>query len=689
MKPSLTSSEQYVTPLNSPTIAAYADNGVPATSIAASGTVPGADAAGEQACRQSWDRIRKLDAGFWLTLPLAGASAGQDLLTPDDMSDATVPYAAIALEANRSLDQGVRRNTPLALLLLAAVALDRFDDSFDDKQAALTLARTALDLSGRAGSLHDSFLQALHAALFLPCADGLRDAAAVLTGISQSEAPPQTALLYLAGAGLAAGMPLPELSRHLDSGPRAASADDATAVELAARTALLRCLLHRQTDVNSLDTGAAPDAGQEARFGYWLTQLLTAWYAGNHAAALQAVDKASELIGPLTPVADRLSYHLFAALSLAHAENATATVKARRHSAALHKWAAHCPASASAIAALASAAINRRASEKLDALRGFELAAATAFRQGQHWVASLAWEQAVILAHECGLGSASQHYSQQALAACRQWGAAGRLDTLQRAWSESGGAESSARQADHERSLWTGTGGELGLSIAHEVNQPLAAIMLHAAAARKWLRRAQPDLERALASLTLISTAGRNAGEIVRSVQRLAAREENEVSTVAVDQTITEALQLLHRPVRKHGVEIVLALGLGDATIEANRVQLQQVVVNLLVNAVEALSASSVSPRRIRLESRRYNEHEIEIAVADNGPGIAPENRERVFGSLYSTKPNSTGMGLSISMAIVRAHGGQIELEPCEPHGACFRFRLPVRALASASIRGN
>jgi len=375
---------------------------------------------------------------------------------------------------------------------------------------------------------------------------------------------------------------------------------------------------------------------------------------------------------------------------------------------------------------LAAAVRARHAGRHLDALAGFESAGTGAGRDGRHWSAALAWEQAALLADQNGLGAATRHYRHLALASYGHADAGGRVAALRRAWGEDSAAiadgtaadatvadgtvasstvatSTATEQAERERILRAGSIGEIGLSIAHEVNQPLAAISLHAAAARKWLRRPQPDIERALASLLLISAAGRHAGDIVRSVQRLAARQDTEVGNVPVDQTIADTLQLLQRPLRKHGIEIDLDLGLGECIIQANRVQLQQVVTNLLVNAIEALSGSrahtaghdapgdpaagdpaagdpAAEARRIHVQSRRVGSGEVEISVADNGPGIAQQHRDRVFGSLFSTKPNSTGMGLSISLAIVRAHGGHIGYEPGEPHGACFRFRLPVHA---------
>jgi signal transduction histidine kinase len=386
----------------------------------------------------------------------------------------------------------------------------------------------------------------------------------------------------------------------------------------------------------------------------------------------------SAMHAPFSANADCLRVHVFAALALSHGgDTAQLNTQLEGHGAALRSLAAKGTAGAGACAVFVEALRERLGGNPLAALRGFEGAAAGADGYGvdYRWLAVAAWEQAALLAGECGLAAAAAHYRR--LAAAGAGSGAG-----------TGPDAEAGQQAERERILRAGSIGELGLSIAHEVNQPLAAISLHAAAARKWLRRPAPDIERALSSLLLISAAGRQAGDIVRSVQRLAARQDSEMGKVPVDQTIAETLQLLQRPLRKHGIEVDLALGLGECIIHANRVQLQQVVTNLLVNAIEAMAAGGKDPdragaseaaRRIRVQTRHYNGDEVEISVADNGPGIAIQHRERVFGSLFSTKPNSTGMGLSISLAIVRAHGGHIAYEPGQPHGACFRFRLPVR----------
>jgi hypothetical protein len=408
------------------------------------------------------------------------------------------------------------------------------------------------------------------------------------------------------------------------------------------------------------------------------------------ALARQAAGRAALLAKPLTPGADLACYHLFAALAAARAPAPDAL---RRHCTALNALAGRCR-TAAAMAELAGALAEQRAGDALAALQGFERAAASATHRKQHWLASLAAEQAALQAAEAGLATAVRHYRRQALESCLDGDARARAEALCRAWGETmpapsapapGPAPAPAKPAAAARSPGADCI-ELGVSIAHEINQPLAAIALHAAAARKWLRREQPDVERALASLALIGTAGRQAGDIVRSVRRLAARQDSEFERVEVDAALADTLMVLERPLRRHGIVLDTALGLGGCAINANRAQVQQVATNLVLNAIEALAGAGPrsGERRIQVSSYRYNEDMVEIAVADNGPGVDPANRARIFEQLYSTKPGNTGMGLAISLAIARAHGGTLALEDCAPHGACFRLRLPLRPPLSA-----
>jgi signal transduction histidine kinase len=301
--------------------------------------------------------------------------------------------------------------------------------------------------------------------------------------------------------------------------------------------------------------------------------------------------------------------------------------------------------------------------------------------QGQAWIAALAWEGAAGLCGRLGLAGAQPGYRRLALDAWRDWGAHGRVRDLMQAWD----AAPAAPDGQRTRAARADTVGELGIAIAHEVNQPLAAILLHAAAARRWLRRAQPDTVRALEALEQISACGRQAGDIVRSVRGLARREGEAATTFALDAAVGDVALLLRALMVRQNVQLETRLQLQDRQIRASRAQVQQVLINLLLNAIEALADVSDRPRRIVLETAPAGPSLVELRVRDNGPGIAPADRERIFEALYSTKPHGTGIGLSISRAIARAHGGHIECEPALPHGALFRVVLPVPCMAAAN----
>lgn len=518
----------------------------------------------------------------------------------------------------------------------------------------------------------------LLAAVVTPVTASLEQASCELAAICEDDAAPASAAIYLSSTGFAAGMPLPELARRLaQTRCRPAGADDRA--ELAGRAGLLDILL---VGDEAMGSSAPSSAALEHRFGHWLTVLQKAWYAGAQAQALTAIDRASALGGALQSPAERMLFHLFAALAMSRRMDGHACRGPDIHCAELRKMARLHPASAASFSLLADAAHAGHNGDVLAALRGYEAAADAATGQGRHWMAALAWEEAAHLAHACGLGSVTGHYRQAALSSYDRWGAHGRLASLRARWGlvESGHAGKVPGVLAEAHALQAAGLGELGLSIAHEVNQPLAAISLHAAAARKWLRKAEPDIERALSSIALISDAGRHAGEIVRSMQRLAAHRNNDMSQVKVDQTARDVLQRLQRRMRKEGIDVKAALGLGEATIHANATQLQQVMTNLLVNAIEALTGSSApaGPKQISIATRPHGGHEVEVRISDNGPGVPLHHRERVFGSLFSTKPGSTGLGLAICLAIVRAHGGRIAYEPGQPRGACFRFIVPV-----------
>lgn len=509
-----------------------------------------------------------------------------------------------------------------------------------------------------------------------PLPAGLRETGRFQTRRRAAGAP------YLGGIAFAAGRSVPELLRHLEKARRQAWAEgiDDLARELAGRAALLRGLLSSSNSLAILlQRYSTPKDGQAGRFGHWLTRLQAAWYAREPAAALEAAHAAASLAGPQTSTGDLMLFHAFAISALARWQDAVPFEHLAQHCEALRYLDERCQASGGALHTLALAACDRKRGDGLAALRGFDHAAGNAAQLGLHWLAALACEQAAMQADDSGLVSAAGHYRGQCLVHYRDWGAPGRVRELQRAWDERiEVAVPPCPPAANSES-------RLAMAIVHEINQPLAAICLHAAAAGKWLRRADPDLERALESLALIGAAGRQAADVVCGLQRLAAKLPPETTIVDVDEAVRDTLLFLRPRLCEQRIEVELALGLAGCTIAANPVQLRQLLTNLVVNAIEAHEAGGLpGARRIRVETARLGGQEIELAVSDNGPGIAPRHHARVFTAPFSTKPGTagkvTGMGLSICLSIVRAHGGHAWFEACEPRGACFRVRLPLAA---------
>jgi signal transduction histidine kinase len=372
-----------------------------------------------------------------------------------------------------------------------------------------------------------------------------------------------------------------------------------------------------------------------------------------------------------------LPYELFAALALARAGSGAGEAW-RAHRRALQAHARRVPGQAGALAALVLAA-EHEAGRDVRALGSYEQAAARAREAGQTWVAALAWERAAGLSTHLTMQVAAAEYRRLALDAWREWGAHDRVRQLMQDWDVQ---PASNPPADHEeaRATRADTVGELGITIAHEVNQPLAAVLLHAAAAKRWLRRPEPDSGRALEALDQITACGRQAGDIVRSVRGLARRRNEEIDTFVIDPALDEVAQLVRALMQRQGIRFDTRLQLPGRELHANRAQLQQILMNLLLNAIEALADVHDQPRRIVLETAALGQSQVELRVIDNGPGVAPQDRARIFDALYSTKPHGSGVGLSISRTIAEAQGGRIDFVPVEPRGAMFRVVLPVRS---------
>lgn len=219
--------------------------------------------------------------------------------------------------------------------------------------------------------------------------------------------------------------------------------------------------------------------------------------------------------------------------------------------------------------------------------------------------------------------------------------------------------------------------GELTASIAHEVNQPLAAVTTNGDAALRWLRRPVPDLDEAEAAIRRVIDEGRRASEIIARTRALATKKTTSRTQFHPNDMIEDAAALVRRQVLSLGAELRLDLAADLPPVLADRVQLQQVVINLVVNAAQAMLHQTGTSRLVTLSSHERS-GTIVIEVGDTGPGIADEAMPRLFDAFYTTKASGMGLGLSVSKAIVEAHGGWIRVQGGPAGGAAFSFSVPV-----------
>ncbi|OBV39803.1 sensor histidine kinase [Janthinobacterium psychrotolerans] len=232
-------------------------------------------------------------------------------------------------------------------------------------------------------------------------------------------------------------------------------------------------------------------------------------------------------------------------------------------------------------------------------------------------------------------------------------------------------------QAEQARTARINTMGQFAASIAHEVNQPLSAIALNASAALRWLEQDPPRLDHVRDALNIIASAGSHASDMIRSLRCLACKHTGTPTTFPADEPAREVLLLLHTELQQQGIAIESLLTLGQQALRADRVQVQQVLMNLATNAVDAMRANREHPRTLRLSSRRDGAM-LHFSVADSGSGVAPEAQQRIYEALYSTRPDGMGLGLAICRAIVEAHGGQLWHEAARTRGAIFHFTVPA-----------
>jgi signal transduction histidine kinase len=218
----------------------------------------------------------------------------------------------------------------------------------------------------------------------------------------------------------------------------------------------------------------------------------------------------------------------------------------------------------------------------------------------------------------------------------------------------------------------------LAASIAHELNQPLSAVVANGGAGLRWLDRPVPDLSEARASLQRIVRDGHRAAEVIESIRSLFRVANQERSSIFINAVILEALEFLGAELRSERVHVVTDLAGDLPMMSARKGQLHQVILNLVTNAVEAMRPITDRVRVLKVSSMFVAGQGVSIDVADSGMGIGAKNVEGLFDAFFTTKPQGTGMGLAICRSIVEAHGGRLSAAPNEPHGAVFRFTLPV-----------
>jgi C4-dicarboxylate-specific signal transduction histidine kinase len=239
-----------------------------------------------------------------------------------------------------------------------------------------------------------------------------------------------------------------------------------------------------------------------------------------------------------------------------------------------------------------------------------------------------------------------------------------------------------AAQADLAHASRVAVLGEISASIAHEVNQPLAAIVANGEACLRFLAREAPDLNDIRGAVEWIVKDGNRAGDVIQRVRNLTRKTDASHAALDVNDAINDGIILLERELFSHQIILERDLAAGLPPVLADLVQLQQVIINLIMNAVEAMQAVTDRPRRLMIRSY-LDGGQVFVAVKDSGTGFTAESRDRLFQAFFSTKPRGLGMGLSICRSIIEAHGGRLSASANEDHGAAFQFALPLAELAA------
>ena len=220
--------------------------------------------------------------------------------------------------------------------------------------------------------------------------------------------------------------------------------------------------------------------------------------------------------------------------------------------------------------------------------------------------------------------------------------------------------------------------GEMAAGIAHELNQPLAAVANYAQACERLLAMPDCDLEEIRGALREITAQAVRAGDIIHRLRSLARGQEARRETTDVSALLGELAELIEADASHHQTECRMELAQGLPPVEVDRAQIQQVVLSLARNALEALADTPAGSRTLLVKTTLGRSGDVEIAICDSGPGVSEHIAERLFDPFCTTKPSGTGLGLASSRTIARSHGGTLEYRPITPSGACFVLSLPA-----------
>ncbi|MCC8953208.1 AAA family ATPase [Bradyrhizobium sp. Pear77] len=256
------------------------------------------------------------------------------------------------------------------------------------------------------------------------------------------------------------------------------------------------------------------------------------------------------------------------------------------------------------------------------------------------------------------------------------------LDLTERKRAEADARDSERRYREVQTELAhanrVATMGQLTASIAHEVKQPIAASVTNVSAALRWLDRQPPDMKEVREALARAVSSGNRAGEVLDRIRNLVKKAPPRKDSLAINEAILEVIELTRGEVMKNSVSVQMQLAEALPSITGDQVQLQQVVLNLIINAVQAMSTANDEPRQLLISTEKAESGGVLVAVRDSGPGLAPGTFEHVFDAFHTTKASGLGMGLSICRSIVEAHGGRLWASQNLPRGAAFQFTLPA-----------